>query len=54
VNNVSADGTYIGNSQVIAPDGDNIVKAETKKEQVVSAEISASVVGKIRKEFPIF
>lgn len=54
VNNVSADGTYIGNSQVIAPDGDIIVKAETKKEQVVSAEISASVVEKIRKEFPIF
>ena len=54
VNNVSADGTYIGNSQVIAPDGECIVKAEAKKEQVVSAEISASVVEKIRKEFPIF
>ena len=54
VNNVSADGTYIGNSQVIAPDGKCIVKAEAKKEQVVSAEVSASVVEKIRKEFPIF
>ena len=54
VNNVSADGTYIGNSQVIAPDGEIIAKAEAKKEQVVSADISASVVEKIRKEFPIF
>ena len=54
VNNASADGTYIGNSQVIAPDGEIIAKAEAKKEQVVSAEISSFVVEKIRKEFPIF
>ncbi len=53
VNNASADGTYIGNSQVIAPDGEIIAKAEAKKEQVVSAEISSFVVEKIRKDFPL-
>ena len=54
VNNVSADKTYIGNSHVIAPDGTYIVRAVEGKEQVISAEISAELVEKIRKEFPGF
>ena len=53
-NNVSADGTYIGNSQVIAPDGECIAKAEAGKEQVISAEISAITVKKYREKFPLF
>lgn len=53
VNNVSADGTYIGNSQVIAPDGECITKAEAGKEQVICAEISAITVEKCRTDFPI-
>ena len=54
VNNVSADGNYIGNSQVIAPDGECIAKAEAGKEQVISAEISAITVKKYREKFPLF
>jgi predicted amidohydrolase len=53
-NNVSADGTYIGNSQVIAPDGECIAKAEAGKEQVISAEISAITVKKYQEKFPLF
>ena len=53
VNNVSTDKTYIGNSQVIAPDGKYIAKADAGKEQVIAAEISADVVEKCRKDFPV-
>ena len=53
VNNVSADGTYIGNSQVIAPDGECITKAEAGKEQVICAKISAEIVEKYRLNFPV-
>jgi predicted amidohydrolase len=53
VNNVSADGTYVGNSQVIAPDGECIAKANAGKEQVISAEISAEFVEKYRSDFPV-
>lgn len=53
VNNVSTDGTYIGNSQVIAPDGECIAKADAGKEQVITAEISANIVEKYREKFPL-
>ena len=53
VNNVSADGTYVGNSQVIAPDGECIAKANAGKELVISAEISAEFVEKYRSDFPV-
>lgn len=53
VNNVSADGTYIGNSQVIAPDGECIAMADAGKEQVIVAEISATTVEKCRTDFPV-
>ncbi len=53
VNNVSADGTYIGNSQVIAPDGEYVVKADAGKEQVISAEISVGFIEKYRLNFPV-
>lgn len=53
VNNVSVDGTYIGKSQVIAPDGECIAKATAGKEQVISAEISAITAEKHRKNFPL-
>ncbi len=52
VNNVSTDGTYIGNSQVIAPDGECITKADAGKEQVICAKISAEFVEKYRLNFP--
>ena len=53
VNNVSDDGTYVGNSQVIAPDGECIAKANAGKEQVIFAEISAEFVEKYRSDFPV-
>ena len=54
VNNVSADGTYTGNSQIISPSGEYIAKADAGKEQVISANISTEIVKKIRQDFPIF
>ena len=53
VNNVSTDGTYIGNSQVISPDGECIAKATVGKEQVISAEISTHIIENYRKTFPL-
>jgi len=52
VNNVSADGTYIGNSQIISPEGNCIAKAESGKEQVVQGEISLDLLEQFRKDFP--
>ena len=52
VNNVSADGTYVGNSQIISPEGKCIAKAEPGKEQVVQGEISLDFLKQFRKDFP--
>lgn len=52
VNNVSADGTYAGNSQIISPEGICIAKAEPGKEQVVQGEISLDFLKQFRKDFP--
>ena len=53
VNNVSSDSSYIGNSQVVAPDGTCIAKAQTGKEQVIHAEISIDIVKRCREDFPV-
>ena len=52
VNNVSADGTYAGNSQIISPEGTCIAKAESGIEQVVQGEISLDFLKQYRKDFP--
>jgi len=52
VNNVSADGTYAGNSQIISPEGNCIAKAESGKEQVVQGDISLDLLEQFRKDFP--
>lgn len=52
VNNVSADGTYAGNSQIISPEGICIAKAEPGKEQVVQGEISLDFLKQFRRDFP--
>lgn len=52
VNNVSADGTYAGNSQIISPEGTCIAKAKSGIEQVVQGEISLDFLKLFRKDFP--
>ena len=53
VNNVSADGTYTGDSQVIDPQGNIVVKAEPGKECVVSASVDIDFLNTYRKDFPV-
>lgn len=53
VNCVTADGEYSGDSQIISPTGEVLVKAESGKNCVVSAEISSELVAKIRMDFPV-
>ena len=52
VNCVSADGTYTGNSQIVSPEGNCIVKAESGKEQVIQGDISLDLLEFLRKDFP--
>lgn len=43
-----------GNSQVISPFGEVVVRASSKKEEVIYCEINLEEVEEIRKEYPIW
>lgn len=53
VNAVSSDGIYCGNSQIISPTGEVLVKAESGKECVVSAELDVESLHTYRQKFPV-
>lgn len=45
---------YCGDSMVIAPDGVVIAFADSRKEQLIYADISADTVNDVRRDFPFF
>lgn len=53
VNCVTKNGTFLGNSQIIAPDGSVLAKGEKNTECVIHAEIDIESLKKIRKDFPV-
>jgi predicted amidohydrolase len=53
VNCVTSDGKYSGDSQIIDPLGNVVVKAEPEKECVVSADVDIDFLDKCREDFPV-